>query len=77
MLLEFYPEYSSWADWNGNLIHYFAEQQFPDLPEDRWTEVANAVTTNPVFDKFAVPSPYDFADWQEWARALTVVVNGA
>lgn len=77
MLIEFFPDYSSWNDWNGNLIHYFAEQQFPDLPEEDWKAVANAVTTNPVFDKFAVPSPFLFEDWREWARELTTAVNGA
>lgn len=77
MLIEFLPDYSTWNDWNGNLILYFAEQQFPDLPEAQWKAVANAVTTNPVFDKFAVPSPELFEDWREWARELTTAVNGA
>lgn len=77
MLIEFLPDYSKWDDWNGNLILYFAEQQFPVLPEAEWKTVANAVTVNPVFDKFAVPSPTIYEDWREWARELTAAVNGA
>ena len=74
--IEFLPEYCSWDDWNGQLVHYYGEQQFPVLPETQWQEVALAVTVNPVFDKYAVPSPGGFTNWQEWARALVFSVNG-
>jgi hypothetical protein len=76
MLIEFLPQYSTWEDWNGNLLHYFGEQQFPYLPEDRWLEVAQAVTVNPVFDKYAVPNPEMFERWQDWANNLIVAING-
>ena len=76
MLIEFLPDYSSWEDWNGNLLHYFGEQQFPFLPEDQWREVAYAVNFNPVFDKYAIPNPEAFETWQEWANLLITAVNG-
>lgn len=76
MVIEFLPNYSSWADWNGNLLHYFSEQQFPFLPETQWRDVATAVTVNPVFDKYAVPNPNSVETWQEWASALIAAVNG-
>lgn len=75
-VIEFLPDYCSWEDWNGNLLHYFGEQQFPILPEVLWKDVARAVTLNPVFDKYGVPSPEMFSDWREWARELTLSVNG-
>lgn len=74
--IEFLPAYSTWEDWNGQLVHYFAEQQFPILPEAEWVEVAQAVTVNPVFDKYAVPDPSGFVNWQDWALSLTLSING-
>lgn len=76
MQIDFLPAYSTWAEWNGNLIHFFDEQQFPYLPETQWQEVARAVTVNPIFDKYAVAAPEAFQTWQEWAMALTASVNG-
>jgi hypothetical protein len=75
-LIEFLPAYSSWDDWNGQLVHYFGEQAFPVLPETQWREVALSVTNNPVFDKYSVPSPGAFANWQDWANVLVFSVNG-
>jgi hypothetical protein len=74
--IEFLPDYSTWSDWNGNLVHYFGEQQFPVVAEIHWQEVARAVAGNPVFDRYGVPAPDSFGTWQEWARALTLCVNG-
>lgn len=75
-VLEFLPAYNSWDDWNGQLVHYFGEQQFSVLPEAEWVEVALAVTVNPVFDKYSIPDPRGFTSWQEWASALTFSING-
>jgi len=75
-LIEFLPDYCTWDDWNGQLVHYFGEQAFPVLPEDQWQEVAKSVTNNPVFDKYSVPDPGGFVNWQDWALSLTMAVNG-
>jgi hypothetical protein len=75
-IIEFLPDYCSWEDWNGQLVHYFGEQQFPILPEAQWVEVAMSVTLNPVFDKYSIPDPGGFTNWQEWASALAFSVNG-
>lgn len=77
MIIEFLPDFSSWDDWNGNLLHYFGAQQFPYLPENQWRDVAFAVSLNPVFDTFGVPLPDSFQDWKDWARAFTTSVNGS
>ena len=75
-LIEFLPEFNTWEEWNGQLVHYFGEQQFPILPEEFWRQVAQAVTVNPVFDKHAIPDPGGFLNWQDWALSMTMVVNG-
>lgn len=77
MQIEFLPDYNTWEDWNGSMLHYFGEQQFPFLPETQWRDVAFAITLNAVFDTFGIPSPDDFEDWRDWARAFTTSVNGS
>lgn len=76
MLIQFLPDFSTWEEWNGQILHYFGEQQFPFLPEDKWVDVARAITNNPVFDAYGVPSPDTFSDWRVWARVLTETING-
>lgn len=77
MILEFLPDFATWDEWNGNLVLYFAEEQFPIVNELFWPEVAHAVTVSPRFDQFGVPNPAYFSDWQSWAKSLTLAVNGA
>jgi hypothetical protein len=76
MFIEFLPDYGTWDDWNGNMIHYFAEQQFPFVSEADWRVLANAIALNPVFDKYGVPAPEAFTDWRQWAHQLTESING-
>lgn len=75
-LIEFLPDYNTWEDWNGQLVHYFGEQSFSVLPEEQWREVAQSVAVNPVFDKYSVPDPAAFENWQDWALSLILGVNG-
>ena len=76
MQIEFLPDYSTWEDWNGNILHYYGEQNFPFLPEPLWRDVAFAITLNSVFDTYGIPAPDTFEDWRDWARAFTTSVNG-
>jgi hypothetical protein len=75
-VIEFLPAYATWEEWNGQLVHYFGDQSFSVLPEDQWQEVAQSVAVNPVFDKYSVPDPGAFINWQDWALSLTMAVNG-
>lgn len=77
MVIPFLPDYNTWEDWNGNLLHYFDDQQFPYLPETQWRDVANAVAANAAFQKFQVPLPDTFSTWQQWANTFITSVNGA
>ena len=77
MIIEFLPDFATWEEWNGNLVHFYGEEQFPFLPEAEWATVARAVAVSPTFDKFYVPDPVTFPSWQEWAKALITNVNGA
>jgi len=77
MVIEFLPDYSTWEDWNGNLLHYFGDQQFPFLSELQWKDVAFTVMLNSVFSEYSIPNPDQFTDWREWARMFTTSVNGS
>jgi len=75
--LDFIPDHSSWANWNGNLVHYFSEQHIPYLPETKWKTVAQVLVNNAVWASYNVPSPQGFDNWQDWANVFTLAVNGA
>jgi hypothetical protein len=74
--IDFLPAYSTWDDWNGNLMHYFGDQLFPVVSELNWKEVAQAVAANAVFQKYAVQGPEEFPTWQAWANSLVLSING-
>jgi hypothetical protein len=76
-IIEFGPEYSTWADWNGNLVHYFGEETIPYIAEeDHWQEVARNVVQLPTFMNYATPDPDAYTNWQDWALAFIQIVNG-
>lgn len=76
-IIQFSPEGSTWADWNGNLLHYFGEEPIPYYEDEtNWQEVAKNVTQLSTFVNFAPPDPEAFETWQEWANAFITVVNG-
>jgi|TARA_R110000868_G_scaffold15996_3_gene72346 hypothetical protein len=72
----FSPEYSTWDDWNGNLLHYYGEQSISVLPEDQWREVAMSIISTPFFGVYGIPDPLSYESWQEWAEQFTLVLNG-
>lgn len=76
-IIEFGPEGSTWANWNGNLIHYFGEEPIPYIEDEtQWKEVALNVVQLPTFINYAPPDPEVFETWQEWANEFITAVNG-
>jgi len=75
--LDFIPSHSTWEQWNANLVHYFSQQHIPVLPEEEWQTVANILVNNPVWSSYNVPSGIHFNNWEDWASAFTLAVNGA
>ncbi len=72
----FNPSYSTWEDWNGNLIMFYGEEPIPALPETEWKSVANNVAQLPTFLNYPVPSPDLYQNWQDWANEFTEIING-
>jgi hypothetical protein len=72
----FSPAYSSWEDWNGNLIMFYGEEPIPASIEANWKDTAHSLVQLSTFSSYPVPSPDRFATWQEWASEFTQIVNG-
>jgi hypothetical protein len=72
----FSPDYSSWEDWNGNLISWYSEEPLPSLPEVEWQTVAKVVAQTATFANYPVPDPEGFGSWQDWANNFTQIING-
>lgn len=66
----------SWSDWNGNMLHYFGEEQLPFVAEDNWQEFARAMGSLTTFSSYGFPEPEMYDDWRNWANAIIVIVNG-
>ena len=75
----FFPfnhEYSSWENYNGNLIIYYAAEGIPYTDEENWRLTAKNVTQIAKFAGYIVPDPDLFQYWQDWAKEFTLIVNG-
>lgn len=70
------PENTTWENWNGSVLHYFGEQPIPYLPETEWQTVARNLTQLPTFENYPVPAPDTYANWQDWAKEFTLIING-
>ena len=66
--------FADWSSWNGNLILYYGEEPIPY--SDDWQMVARNVVQLPTFLSYAPPNPEDYINWQDWADAFTISVNG-
>jgi hypothetical protein len=66
----------TWENWNGNLIHYFGEEQLPYLPEENWADFARVMGSLTTFSSYGFPGPEMYTDWRDWADAIIIIVNG-
>jgi hypothetical protein len=71
------PDYSTWEEFNGNLFLEYGQRNIIHSHEDHWQDTANGLVQSPPFATCPVPSPEGFSDWQSWAKAFIMVVNGA
>lgn len=72
----FTSEYTSWEDWNGNLIHFYSEEPIAYNTEQSWKETARALSGLPTFLAYPVSNPDLFENWQSWVEDFTTIVNG-
>ena len=70
------PDAMDWESWNGNLIMFYAQEPIPYHQETEWRQTAASVAQLATFDSYPVPSPNTFANWQDWAKEFTLIING-
>lgn len=70
------PQYMSWEDWNGSFLHYYGEEPVMVASEDNWRLVAKNIGQLTTFESYPVPDPDAFSKWQDWASALSFILNG-
>ena len=70
------PRHHSFVSWASLMVELYAAQSL-EIPttEDNWKAWATGVKGIDVFANEAVPDPYAFEYWSEWAEALVSAVN--
>ena len=72
----FSSQFTTFGDWNGNLLLWFGEQPIPYNTEERWKETASTVAELPFFEVYPIPYPDTFEKWQDWADEVALLING-
>lgn len=70
------PDYMSWEDWNGNFIIYYGQEPIGTSSEEEWKVVANQIAELQTFSAYPIPDPDIFDNWQDWAKEVSVSING-
>lgn len=76
---QFFPfgaAYSTWEDWNGNLLTFYGQEPISYSEEAEWKDVVRNLIGLPTFSVYGLPDPDLFENWQDWAEAFTLMVNG-
>ena len=70
------PRYHTWDSWASLMVEAYAAQQLA-IPTDeaQWKDWAAGLRGIDIFVNEAVPSPYQFDNWQDWAVVLVNTVN--
>jgi hypothetical protein len=70
------PRYHTFDSWASLMCELYATQQLQiPGPEVDWKSWAAGLKTIDLFANEAIPEPYNFDDWQEWAEAVVNAVN--
>jgi len=72
----FLPDHSTWENFNGNLVLYYAAEGIPYTIETEWKTTAKNVTQSARFSGYLVSDPELFSSWQDWAREFGLIING-
>lgn len=70
------PRYHTWDSWASLMVEAYAGQQLaiPDS-EQNWKIWAAGLQAIDIFANNAIPNPYTFEKWSDWAEALVNSVN--
>jgi hypothetical protein len=70
------PRYHTFESWASLMVEAYAAQQLqvPIVDVD-WKSWGAGLKAIDIFANEAIPEPYQFDDWQDWASALVGAVN--
>ena len=70
------PRYHTCDSWASLMVEAYAGQNLsvPD-GEENWQTWAAGLKAIDVFTNEAIPGPYNFASWLDWAEALVNAIN--
>lgn len=76
LALVYDPRYHTFDSWASLMVEAYAGQQLT-IPngEENWKSWAVGVQAIDLFANEAIPNPYLFSNWQDWAEALVGAVN--
>lgn len=70
------PRFHTFDSWAALMCELYGTQQLQiPSPSVDWKSWGVGLLAIDVFTNEAVPNPYNFDDWQEWAQAVVGSVN--
>ena len=70
------PDTMDWETWNGNFIIYYGQENIAYNTEENWQYTAKNIAQSVTFSAYPVPDPENFNNWQDWAKEVTLIING-
>jgi len=70
------PRMHTFESWAALMCEAYAQQQLQiGVSEDNWKDFASGMKAIDVFQNEAIPGPYVFENWYDWAEAVVNAVN--
>jgi len=70
------PRGHTFESWSAVMVESYASQQLQmNVAEDKWIDFALGMMAIDIFQNDALPSPYLYSRWNDWAEAVVNVVN--
>lgn len=70
------PRFHTFESWASLMVEQFGAQNL-EIPihDTTWQGWAAGLKSIDVFTNEAVPDPYQFSNWQDWAQMMVGIVN--
>lgn len=70
------PRFHTFESWASLMVEAYAAQQLQiPTPDLEWKGWAAGLLAIDVFVNEAIPDPYQYEEWQDWASAVVGAVN--
>lgn len=70
------PRFQTWDNWSSLMVEAYAAQNLQiGVEEQNWKDFAVGMMAIDVFQNEALPNPYLFENWQDWAAEVVNAVS--